>query len=266
MNFIKYSATGNDFIVIDNRYSVFNESDQKRVQTLCERRLGVGADGILLLNPPKANEDFHMVILNADGSRPSMCGNGTRAILDFAHHVLKLKEEPQYSFSTDNGLYQGELIGDEVKVQMTEAYDQRLPESNLYSQAKTLFFINTGVPHLVLELSHIQDQNLEQLAPPLRSDQQFQEGTNVDIFEIIDSKTQQVSMRTFERGVEGETLACGTGVMAVALALKHHYQWQGEIQCETKGGMLKAILEDQAMYFQGPVQAIYQGQLSEREA
>ncbi len=261
MHFYKYSGSGNDFIFIDNR-SGETVLRPTQIKEWCSRREGIGADGVVLIGDSQKC-DYSLRIFNADGSEAEMCGNATRCSVHFAHSVLKTKEDKKFSIETMNGEYQGELVSDnEVKVKMTELYDvDKINISDL--SAKRAMYLNTGVPHAVLHVSSVEDVNIKRLGSAIRNDVRFPGGTNVDFFEVVDMEKKIIKLRVYERGVEDETLCCGTGVMATAVCCSKFFGWTGEINVYAKGGLLKAIVDESLsdLYFQGAVKLIYTGDI-----
>lgn len=260
MEFFKYSGSGNDFVFINNR-----NNDQhmtpSRVKDFCSRREGVGADGVVLFGSSN-KADFSLRIFNSDGSEAEMCGNATRCAVHFAHNILKLKPESQYTIETMNGLYQGEVMDENlIRVKMTELFDEGAINIDDLS-GKNALYLNTGVPHAVIQVSSVEDVNVLAVGSAIRNDVRFPKGTNVDFFEVLDHQTRSIKLRVYERGVEDETLCCGTGIMATAVACSRFFNWQGEITVYAKGGTLQAIVDQKDLYFQGRVHLVYQGQIS----
>lgn len=253
MKFYKYSATGNDFILIDNRKGIPFSNLQAR--EFCHRKFGIGADGLILLGFSKSS-DFSMTIFNADGSVAEMCGNGARAICHFAHHVLKLKTKPEYTFETMNGIYQAIVVDRLVKLKMVEKYDENKYEVDT-NIGNRHFYINTGVPHFVIEVENVSMIDVEKIAPAIRNHQNFPNGTNVDFF---DFKNETCHLRTFERGVESETLACGTGVVATAYAIQKFYNVQDKVKVIVGGGELEVEFINHETWFSGNVELVYAGE------
>jgi diaminopimelate epimerase len=220
-SFSKYAGSGNDFIFIDNRNAGCPVFDRQLISRLCTRRTGIGADGIILLeNSQKA--DFKMVIFNSDGSEAEMCGNGIRCLLKFIQelgfsqksHLIETKHS-KIKLSDEDG--------------MPCVYLSCLSEiqSNIYltvdGQNVLLHFMNTGVPHAVLFVEDLNCEDWMKLAPKIRKHPFFSpHGTNVNFVSLTDEK-KTLHMRTYERGVEGETLACGTGATAAALIAAQIY-------------------------------------------
>lgn len=235
--FSKYTGCGNDFILIDNR-SGFFPPGRSAVTKLCNRQHGVGADGVVLLEE-SGKADIKMRIFNADGSEAEMCGNGVRCLIGFAH-VLGIKKD-RYIVETMESILQACFSEwNEVCVEMgsPKAVKWSLPiSSNLYNGLGD--FLNTGVPHLVLFLSCINNIDLYQLGKELRHHHLFApHGTNVNIATITNSV---VHIRTYERGVENETLACGTGATACGLAAARTHRLKPPVHVKTKSGEILKI-------------------------
>lgn len=259
MNFYKYSGSGNDFIFIDNRSDNRTFTPQQVTQW-CRRREGVGADGVVLFNA-SSKADFSLRIFNADGSEAEMCGNATRCAVHLAHTHFKIKEEDTYSIEMMNGIYEGQIVDkDLVRIKMTELYDEGSVNIDDLS-GKNALFLNTGVPHAVIQVSSVEDVKVRAVGSAIRNDVRFPSGTNVDFFEVINPTEKTIKLRVYERGVEDETLCCGTGVMATAVACSRFFNWSGEITVFAKGGTLQAIVDGEDRYFQGKVSLIYQGTL-----
>ena len=262
--FIKYSGSGNDFIIIDNRNESFHLS-REQIAFFCKRREGIGADGVVYLNKSKKGNDFSFRIWNADGSEAEMCGNASRSIVHYAYYYLKLKADKHFVFDTMNGVYEGEVIDEEssseIKIKMTELYDlDAIDISDLATDSS--LYLNTGVPHAVLQVSDVSRINISNVGRAIRNDKRFSnEGTNVDFFQVLDESAQRIRLRVYERGVEAETLCCGTGIMATAITCAKRLGWSGRIIVDAEGGQLSAIVDKELkeLYFQGPVKAIYKG-------
>ena len=261
IKFTKYNATGNDFIIIDNRDSLYLASDHSLWKKLCSLKTGIGADGVLLLENSR-NVDFKMRYINADGGEVEMCGNGARAITSFAHDLLNLQKN-DYLFETMNGTYQCSLdqkYG--FKLKMTELYDVEkfnlLDLENLLA-AKNSMFLNTGVPHCVFEVKNLAQYPLFENGKLVRYDDRFSKGSNANFFEVI--APSHLKIRTYERGVENETLSCGTGATATALAAAKFYKWKDEVILETLGGRLAVKFNSDwtEIYLCGKVEKIFEG-------
>ncbi|MBY0414863.1 MAG: diaminopimelate epimerase [Bdellovibrionales bacterium] len=264
ITFSKFNATGNDFVVIDNRDQAYSAADKLQWAALCALKSGIGADGVLLLEKSD-NVDFKMRYINADGGEVEMCGNGARAITAFAHEVLSQKKET-YKFETMNGVYECSL--DPIygyRLKMTELYDIgkiSLTDLDQKVHAKNSLYMNTGVPHAVFEIEKILDYPVRDLGSVVRHDKRFPKGSNANFFEILSPK--HIRIRTFERGVENETLSCGTGATATALAASKFYGWKEEVVLETLGGRLAVKFSDdlKEIYLCGKVEKIFTGTVS----
>ncbi len=261
ITFTKFNATGNDFVVIDNRDLSYQAEDKTLWAKLCSLKTGIGADGVLLLE--KSDKvDFKMRYINADGGEVEMCGNGARAITAFANEVLGAKKST-YQFETMNGVYECSLDHEfGYRLKMTELYDVdkvSLQDLNNKLQAKKSLYMNTGVPHAVFEIEKILDYPVYANGKEIRYDSRFPKGSNANFFEVISPK--HIRIRTYERGVENETLSCGTGATATALAAAKFYGWSDEVVLETLGGRLavkfSADLKD--IYLCGKVEKIFTG-------
>jgi diaminopimelate epimerase len=214
LRFTKMSGAGNDFVMIDNRAgNVHLNSDQ--IARICDRHRGIGADGILLLEEARNDADFRMRYFNNDGSEAEMCGNGARCFARFAHKVAGAAEK--VSFETPAGVIGAELQDELVTLQMSKPTDLRLNIAlRLAGKTKTVHFINSGVPHVIVPVSQIDDVDVRRDGEAIRYHEMFSpKGANINFLEKRGPK--QVAIRTYERGVENETLACGTGVVASAL-------------------------------------------------
>lgn len=259
ISFTKMNATGNDFIVIDNRNDVVKAENTELWHRLCQLKTGIGADGVLLLEKsPKF--DFKMRYINADGGEVEMCGNGARAITAFAHNILADKK-PTYKFETMNGVYECSL--DPVhgyKLRMTELYDvEKFSLTDLGIDSKNAMYMNTGVPHCVFEVKNILEYPVFEKGKSVRYHPMFAKGSNANFFEVTGEKHLRV--RTYERGVENETLSCGTGVTATAITAAKLYGWKDEILLETLGGRLavKFNSDFSEVYLCGKVEKVFTG-------
>jgi diaminopimelate epimerase len=233
LRFTKMNGAGNDFVLIDNRAgNVHLNPDQ--IAHLCDRHRGVGADGILLLEKSANRADFRMRYFNADGGEAEMCGNGARCFARFANKVAGVQDK--VSFETPAGVISAELNGELVTLQMTEPTDLRLNvELPVVGGTKTIHFINSGVPHVVIPASRIDDVDVRGEGAAIRYHAMFSpKGANVNFIEKRGDKT--IAVRTYERGVEDETLACGTGVVASAIVFAATENANGPIGVLVRGG------------------------------
>lgn len=253
--FYKYQGTGNDFIIIDNRQNHFDKRNTKLIAHLCDRRFGIGADGLILLE--KHDEvDFKMVYFNADGNESTMCGNGGRCIIAFANYLGIIDKNA--IFEAIDGFHNAIIEDDVIKLQMQDV--KGIHNTNQY------VFLDTGSPHHVKLGEGVETLDVKQEGAKIRFSKPYaNEGTNVNFVEKVDNETFLV--RTYERGVEDETLSCGTGVTAVAIAM--HYIGETEknlISLNTKGGDLKVAFEKQGdsyvnVWLIGRATKVYKGDI-----
>jgi len=233
LRFTKMNGAGNDFVLIDNRLGDVH-LDRSQIARLCDRHLGIGADGILLLEKASNRADFRMRYFNADGGEAEMCGNGARCFARFANKVAG--GEGTISFETPAGVISAALIGDLVTLQMTEPTDLRLNvKLTVASENRIVHFINSGVPHVVIPVSRIDDADVRREGAAIRYHEIFSpKGANVNFIEK--RGPTKIAVRTYERGVEDETLACGTGVVASALVFAAMEDVSGPIGVLVRGG------------------------------
>ena len=265
--FYKMSASGNDFILIDDRNKgLDSEGIRPFVQQVCRRRFSVGADGLILIES-STRAHFKWRFFNADGSEAEMCGNGGRCVAKLAH-LLGIAPA-QLSFETQAGIIQAEVTTTGVKLKMTEPYNLRPQiDLNLKDQSIQGGFINTGVPHLVRLVDDLEGYPVVEVGKQIRFHPEFSPaGTNADFVKII--SPDRIAIRTYERGVEDETMACGTGAIASALMAS---VWKGmgsPVAVETYGGEVLTIFFQRTgegfseVYLEGPAKVIYQGYLWE---
>lgn len=253
LSFYKYHGAGNDFIIIDNdQYPI--ELTQTQIASLCQRRYGVGADGLMYFRSSKTH-DFEMIYFNSDGSESSFCGNGARCITRFALKHKGFKSKVRFLFK--GASYQAEANGDEIKLQMNSvSLIDELPNGHL--------FLDTGSPHQVVWVNHLADLDVDVKGRSIRN--AFSEaGCNVNFVEQF--VNNEFHIRTYERGVEAETHACGTGITAAAIAA--HFQGKSDsdvITLKAVGGTLIVSFEPtdsgyQNIYLQGPAVEVFQGSL-----
>ena len=253
VNFFKYQGTGNDFVLIDDRNTTFPATDQALVERLCHRRFGIGADGLILLqNDP--DYDFRMVYFNADGAEGSMCGNGGRCIVRFAHDLGIFKNETR--FVAVDGEHLAEVRGEDIHLKMRDV--------TAIEDRGELTFLNTGSPHVVRFTDDLESLEIASEGRSIRYDPAFQPGgTNVNFAQVIDSNT--LFVRTYERGVEDETYSCGTGVTAVALVAHQQLRMSDPVFIQTIGGNLrvsfnlKADNQFDTIYLIGPAKRVFTG-------
>ncbi len=253
LQFFKYQGTGNDFVVVDNRLDFFPKDDLKLISKLCDRRFGIGGDGLILLENDTAS-DFRMVYYNADGSK-SMCGNGGRCAVAFAHYLGIIGTEA--TFNAIDGLHFATLEGDIVNLKMNNVTD--IKEKPAYS------FLDTGSPHHVQLVENLEGLNVKIEGAKLRYGIYGKSGSNINFVEP--SEDQSFNVRTYERGVEDETLSCGTGVTAVAIAMhKQGKTTSNQVDINTPGGKLAISFEQQNgsytdIYLKGPAKLVFKGEV-----
>ena len=229
IRFIKMNGAGNDFVMLDNRAGDIH-LDPEQVSRICDRHRGVGADGILLLEKAANGADFRMRYYNADGGEAEMCGNGARCFARFANKVAGTKGK--ISFETPAGVIGAELHDDLVTLHMSEPTDLRL---NLKVNDGSVHFINSGVPHVVIAVPKIDNVDVQGQGAAIRRHKMFSPaGANANFMEK--RGTNKIAIRTYERGVESETLACGTGVVASALIFAAIENVDGPIGVLVRGG------------------------------
>lgn len=256
MNFFKYQGTGNDFIMIDDRDGNFPASDQAFVERLCHRRFGIGADGLILLqNDPEY--DFRMVYFNADGAEGSMCGNGGRCIVRFAHDLGLFEKKTR--FIAVDGEHVAVVDGENISLKMSDV-------SGIENRGG-LTFLNTGSPHVVQFVDDLESLDVVADGRSIRYSEPFQPGgTNVNFAQIVDANT--LFVRTYERGVEDETYSCGTGVTAVALVAHQQLSMPDPIHIQTIGGNLSVSFQYQgedifeSIHLIGPAKRVYSGSIA----
>lgn len=227
LHFYKYQGTGNDFVLVDNRNGEYNNLSEEDIKKICHRRFGVGADGFMKLNE-KEGYDFEMVYYNANGREGSMCGNGGRCIVKFAHD-LGIKKL-QYHFLATDGDHDAE-IDEEGIVSL------KMNDVASITKYKNDFVLNTGSPHFVQLAIDVMNLDVVKEGKAIRYNKDFeQEGINVNFVEVKDD--ENLIVRTYERGVEDETFACGTGVTAAALVFYHNENGFNSIDIQVLGGNL----------------------------
>lgn len=264
VHFTKMNGAGNDFILIDNRTGHV-DLDRAQIARLCDRHRGIGADGILLLEKASNHADFRMRYFNADGGEAEMCGNGARCFARFANKVAGRKEE--ISFETPAGVISAKLAGDLVTLQMTEPTDLRLNIKLVVAdENKTVHFINSGVPHVVIPVLHLDEVAVRAAGSAIRHHKMFSpKGTNVNFVEKRGPK--EIAVRTYERGVEAETLACGTGIVASALVFAATENAATPITVIARGGdELRVGFEKSDTAFRnvtltGPAEFVFEGSI-----
>ena len=264
MKFSKMEGTGNDFVVLDNRSGIVKDGENL-AKRICLRKKGVGADGLLLLEKSD-RADFRMRIFNPDGSEPEMCGNGARCIARFAY--LERIVGSKSSFETLSGLVSAYVDEEMVKIKMKDpSFLNPNLELSLGNDSYEGCHLDTGVPHFVLFVPEVGKVALEKLGPEIRYHQCFQPaGTNVD---FVEAKKSFLKARTYERGVEAETLSCGTGVTAVAIVASLVHELTSPVEVRTKGGNLKVHFQRRGksnftrVFLEGEARLVYEGRYNE---
>lgn len=253
VQFYKYQGAGNDFVVIDNRKMLIDKTDHSLIQKLCDRRFGIGADGLMLLQE-KDGYDFEMVYFNADGYEGTMCGNGGRCIVAFAHFLNIIKE------STKFWAIDGEHVADIIN---PEYINLKMSDVNEVEVNDEYYFLNTGSPHYVAFVKGIEELDVFNTGKAIRYNERFkEEGTNVNFVEEINNR---LLVRTYERGVENETLACGTGITACAIAASVHTgKDKAEYEVKALGGELNVRYKKVGntfnnIWLEGPAKQVFSG-------
>jgi diaminopimelate epimerase len=254
LEFFKYQGTGNDFVMIDNRSNFFPKNNTELVARLCDRRFGIGADGLILLDTDTVT-DFRMVYYNSDGNLSSMCGNGGRCLVAFAKKLNAIQNKTTF-IATDGVHYA--TVSDEgiVSLQMIDVTD--IKNTAEYS------FLNTGSPHHVQLVSDLEQYNVKENGAAIRYGELYgKEGSNINFVKKINENT--FSLRTYERGVEDETLACGTGATAVAIAMNAIGETDSNaINLNVEGGKLAVSFDKEDgkytnVFLKGPAEFVFKG-------
>lgn len=271
LRFFKMNGAGNDFIIVDNRdLSLTKELDGDTIAALCDRHRGIGADGLLAVEPAQKGADFRFRYYNADGGEAEMCGNGARCFGRFTAHLGEIVLK-KVTFETIAGTLAAEMVGEDVRIAMSEPKDLKLnTEAKVPGLDATLHFVNTGVPHVVafLESAEALDNfDVYNNGQAIRNHTAFAPaGTNANFAAVL--APNHISIRTYERGVEDETLACGTGM--VASALVHHLLTgaPSPIKVDVEGGDTLEIgfekTGDQSfknVTLTGPADFVYEGEI-----
>ena len=252
--FYKYQGTGNDFIMLDNRLLTFPKKDIQLIEQLCDRRFGIGADGLILLEN-HITYDFKMVYFNSDGNESSMCGNGGRCLVAFAKQLGII--EVTAEFEAVDGYHYAKIIGDElISLQMKEVDNIKVYQN--YS------FLNTGSPHHVQLVSDLKNLDVKTEGAKIRySDLYGKAGSNINFVHQLENNI--FAVRTYERGVEDETLSCGTGATAVAIAMHHVGKTKSNsIDLQVEGGKLSVQFKENNgvysdVFLVGPATFVFEG-------
>lgn len=253
MNFFKYQGTGNDFVMIDDRMEAFNSKDLALVGRLCDRKFGIGADGLILIRD-HADFDFEMIYFNADGSQ-SMCGNGARCAVAFSAFLGIINEKTH--FLAIDGAHEAVISHGQVELLMGDVKEIHANKDD--------FFLNTGSPHHIRFVKDVKDYPVYEKGKSIRYESTyFPGGTNVNFVEPIGEN--EIFVRTYERGVEDETLSCGTGVTAAALAFAKNKK-KATIKINTLGGILAVKFTSNPdgsfrdIWLIGPAEQVFSGKI-----
>ncbi|MBB5440120.1 diaminopimelate epimerase [Pedobacter sp. AK017] len=258
IHFFKYQGAGNDFILIDHSASPVKDIDYEWVKKICDRRFGVGGDGLMFLTS-HPDYDFEMLYFNSDGRPGSMCGNGGRCIVAFAKHLGIIDKET--NFLAVDGPHYAKISaeGNWVELQMIDI--------DTISRDGEAYVLNTGSPHYVARMENLATYDVYHEGKAIRNNETYKkEGINVN---FVEDKGDHLFVRTFERGVEDETYACGTGVTAVALSMALHKQQSGHLKTPVKvlGGDLSVEFDHNGRQFTnvflcGPAEKVFEGELN----
>jgi len=267
IDFYKMSGSGNDFIIVDNRDKIVDETDLPNfIAKACRRKMSVGADGFILVENTDT-ADFKWRFYNSDGSVAEMCGNGARCVARFAY--LNGIAGPDMLFETQAGIVYAQVAGESVKVKMTDPLDLRMDYSiELKNSSLSISSVTTGVPHAVIVKDMIEDAEVIQAGREIRFHDMFAPaGANVNF--VCHLKDNIIEIRTYERGVEDETLACGTGAVASAIIMARKMKVKSPVYDLTRsGGYLKIFYQENDgkyhdIYLEGDARIIYKAQLWE---
>ncbi len=265
LEFTKMNGAGNDFVLIDNRAQLVQLS-REQIVSLCNRHRGIGADGVILLKvSPSRKADWAWEFYNSDGSTGEMCGNGARCFARFVQ--ARTGQKSDFTFETEAGIIKAKFEEERVRVSLTEPAGLQLDEQLPVTSGKlTIHSLNTGVPHAVLFVPDADQAMVMQLGPEIRRHARFApKGTNVNFVQILG--TGHIRVRTFERGVEGETLACGTGVTASALIASRVHRFGSPVKVQVQGGdQLEVSFREKNGGFSdvqlcGPAQFVFDGKI-----
>ncbi|MBS1580293.1 MAG: diaminopimelate epimerase [Bacteroidetes bacterium] len=227
LTFYKYQGTGNDFIILDNREGKITLTPQQ-INKLCDRKFGIGADGLMMLNASNNKYDFEMYYVNADGKPSSMCGNGGRCLTKFAYDMGMKKDA--YKFIAIDGEHDATLADNNW-------INLKMKDVNAIENKNGDYIVDTGSLHFVKNVNDVMNVNVYKEGHEIRYSKEFEEnGINVNFVEVTDEDA--ITVRTYERGVENETLSCGTGATASALVYYHNETGFNRIEIKTLGGNL----------------------------
>lgn len=254
LNFYKYQGTGNDFVILNNLDGKYDGLTTEQVAHLCNRRFGIGADGLMLLNA-KAGFDFEMKYYNADGRESTMCGNGGRCLVKFASDQGIIKSD--YHFIAVDGPH-------DASIEIDGTVALKMNDVTKISEVNGNYILNTGSPHYVALRNNVMDIDVFNKGRNIRNSDDFvKEGINVNFVEQLE-KRDEIIVRTYERGVEDETLSCGTGVTAAALVCCHNENGFNRVEVQTKGGHLSVEYDKYGDHYTdvwliGPAIKVFEG-------
>ena len=266
MNFTKMNGAGNDFVITDNRITKTNFTP-KTIAKLCNRNRGIGADGFMSVESPENDGDYRMRYYNADGNEAEMCGNGARCFARFVFNNVN-RDNVSMKIETIAGIITAEIKEDLVEIQLSEPFDLRLNETiALNNSNENVHSINTGVPHAVVFSERVHEINLKEIGFHIRNHPLFEpDGTNVNYVQIDDDNL--LTIRTYERGVEDETLACGTGMVATALIHHQLNEIEPPVKVNVQGGdtLMVSWKYDDGQYsnvtLTGPALSVFKGEIN----
>lgn len=255
IQFFKYQGTGNDFIILDNRNGLYNGITNDLVQQLCHRHFGIGADGLMMMNNAEGF-DFEMIYYNSDGNPGTMCGNGGRCMIRFASDMGI--GQFTYHFKASDGNHEAELDGRNIRLKMK---DVKISELH-----KTYMILDTGSPHFVQFVEDVEEVDVVETGREIRNGKKFMpDGINVN---FVESRSDDsIYVRTYERGVEDETMSCGTGVTAAALVSAHNPLGFNQVFVHTVGGTLSVEFnklsdtEFENIWLSGPADLVFKGEI-----
>jgi diaminopimelate epimerase len=264
LEFTKMNGAGNDFILLDNRAGNIR-LNREQIVRLCDRHRGIGADGIIILVPTRTGKaDWAWDFYNSDGSTGEMCGNGARCFARFVERTVDLKRD--FTFETEAGVITASFNGERVTVNLTKPKDLKLKQSVALSTGNSsIHSLNTGVPHAVLYVPDADKAMVMSLGPEIRRHADFgPRGTNVNFVQVLGPN--HIRVRTFERGVEGETLACGTGVCASAMISARVHNFASPVKVQVQGGdTLEVSFKDNGGFddvrLSGPADFVFSGKV-----
>jgi diaminopimelate epimerase len=264
IHFTKMNGSGNDFIVFDNRSGIFKGDEIDFFQGLCQRKFSVGADGVLLVDGTKDNIIF-MRYFNSDGKEAAMCGNGARCVALFVS-VNKILTSNSFVLNAKDGQHWVDIQDAKVRLNLNPTSKIKTGFNLIKEQGlQEGGYIEVGVPHYVIFTNKVEDIDLREKAPYYRHNSAFSQGVNVNFVQY--SGNNQIRVRTFERGVEDETLSCGTGCVASALIACQHFQMQSPVTVITRGGELRVEYDEdfKEVFLIGPAKIVYEGVIKTKD-